>query len=71
MKKAEAKKRIEELRKETAYHAKRYYDDDAPEILHIYDGYNRLTSQNLEKVKECESDAHTSGCRHKRHRYRE
>ena len=22
---------------------------------HIYDGYNRLTSQNLEKVKECES----------------
>ena len=27
MNKTKAKKRIEELRKETAYHAKKYYDD--------------------------------------------
>ena len=32
MNKTKAKKRIEELRKETAYHAKKYYDDDNPEI---------------------------------------
>ena len=28
MKKNEAKKRIEELRKQTEYHAKKYYDED-------------------------------------------
>jgi len=32
MNKTEAKNRIEELRKQTEYHAKKYYDDDAPEI---------------------------------------
>ena len=32
MNKEQAKKRIEELREITAYHAKRYYDDDDPEI---------------------------------------
>ena len=32
MNKEDAKKRIEELREITAYHAKRYYDDDDPEI---------------------------------------
>ncbi len=32
MTKEEAKKRIDELRKQTAYHAKKYYDDDSPEI---------------------------------------
>jgi len=32
MNKKEAKERIEFLRKETSYHAKRYYDEDSPEI---------------------------------------
>ena len=32
MTKTEAKKRVAELRKITEYHAKRYYDDDSPEI---------------------------------------
>ncbi len=32
MNKKEAKERIEFLRKETTYHAKRYYDEDSPEI---------------------------------------
>ena len=32
MNKKEAKNRIEELRKQVEYHAKRYYDDDEPEI---------------------------------------
>lgn len=49
MKKAEAKKRIEELRKETAYHAKRYYDDDAPEISDFEYDMMMLELRNLEK----------------------
>ena len=32
MKKEEAQKRILELRETVEYHAKKYYDDDAPEI---------------------------------------
>ena len=32
MTKEEAEKRIKQLREETAYHAKKYYDDDSPEI---------------------------------------
>lgn len=46
---AKAKKRIEELRKETAYHAKKYYDEDAPEISDFE--YDMLTNElkNLEK----------------------
>ena len=32
MNKKQAKERIEELRKQTEYYAKKYYDDDAPEI---------------------------------------
>lgn len=49
MKEAEAKKRIEELREVTAYHAKKYYDDDAPEISDFE--YDMLMNElkNLEK----------------------
>ena len=32
MDKKQAEKRIKELRKQVEYHAKRYYDDDNPEI---------------------------------------
>ena len=32
MTKEDAQKRIKELREITAYHAKKYYDDDNPEI---------------------------------------
>ena len=32
MTKEEAKKRIDELNELTAYHAKKYYDEDDPEI---------------------------------------
>ena len=32
MTKEEAKNRIDELNQITSYHAKRYYDDDEPEI---------------------------------------
>ena len=49
MKKKEAKKRIEELRKETAYHAKKYYDDDAPEISDFEYDMLMLELRNLEK----------------------
>ena len=49
MNKQDAKKRIDELRKETAYHAKRYYDDDDPEISDFE--YDMLMNElkNLEK----------------------
>ena len=49
MNKTEAKTRIEELRKITAYHAKRYYDDDEPEISDFE--YDMLMNElkNLEK----------------------
>ena len=49
MKKTEAKKRIEELRKETTYHAKKYYDDDAPEISDFEYDMMMLELRNLEK----------------------
>ena len=49
MKKTEARKRIEELRKETAYHAKKYYDDDAPEISDFEYDMLMLELRNLEK----------------------
>ena len=49
MKKIEAKKRIEELRKETAYHAKKYYDDDEPEISDFEYDMMMLELRNLEK----------------------
>ena len=49
MNKTEAKTRIEELRKITEYHAKRYYDDDEPEISDFE--YDMLMNElkNLEK----------------------
>ena len=49
MNKEEASKRIDELRKETAYHAKRYYDDDDPEISDFEYDMLMLELRNLEK----------------------
>ena len=49
MNKAEAKKRIEELKKITSYHAKRYYDDDDPEISDFEYDMLMLELRNLEK----------------------
>ena len=49
MKETEAKKRIKELREITAYHAKKYYDEDNPEISDFE--YDMLMNElkNLEK----------------------
>ena len=49
MNKTQAKKRIEELRKQTDYYAQKYYDDDAPEISDFE--YDMLMNElkNLEK----------------------
>lgn len=49
MNKNDAKKRIEELKKITAYHAKRYYDDDDPEISDFEYDMLMLELKNLEK----------------------
>lgn len=49
MNKTEAKKRIEELRKITAYHAKKYYDEDDPEISDFEYDMLMLELRNLEK----------------------
>lgn len=49
MNKNEAKKKIEELRKLTAYHAKRYYDDDDPEISDFEYDMLMVDLRNLEK----------------------
>lgn len=49
MKKADAKKRIDQLRKETEYHAKRYYDEDSPEISDFEYDMMMLELRNLEK----------------------
>ena len=48
MTKKQAKERIEELRRETAYHAKRYYDDDDPEISDFEYDMLMLELRNLE-----------------------
>jgi len=48
MNKTEAKNRIEELRKQTEYHAKKYYDDDAPEISDFEYDMLMLELRNLE-----------------------
>ena len=48
MDKTEAKNRIEELRKITNYHAKRYYDDDDPEISDFEYDMLMLELRNLE-----------------------
>ena len=49
MNKTEAKKKIEELRKQAEYHAKRYYDDDNPEISDFEYDMLMLELRNLEK----------------------
>ena len=49
MKKTEAKKRIEKLRKTVEYHAKRYYDDDDPEISDFEYDMLMVELRNLEK----------------------
>ena len=48
MNKTEAKNRIEELRKQTEYHAKKYYDDDEPEISDFEYDMLMLELRNLE-----------------------
>ena len=48
MNKTEAKNRIEELRNQTEYHAKKYYDDDAPEISDFEYDMLMLELKNLE-----------------------
>ena len=49
MNKTEARKRIEELKKITNYHAKKYYDDDEPEISDFEYDMLMLELRNLEK----------------------
>ena len=49
MNKEEAKKRIEELKNLTAYYAKKYYDDDAPEISDFEYDMLMVELRNLEK----------------------
>lgn len=49
MNKIQAKQRIEELRKEVEYHAKRYYDDDKPEISDFEYDMLMVELRNLEK----------------------
>lgn len=50
MNKKEAKNRIEELRKQVEYHAKRYYDDDEPEISDFEYDMLMVELRNLEKI---------------------
>ena len=49
MTKQEAQKRIQELRKETEYHARKYYDDDNPEISDFEYDMLMLELRNLEE----------------------
>ncbi|MCI9063842.1 MAG: NAD-dependent DNA ligase LigA [Clostridia bacterium] len=49
MDKNKAKKRIEELRKKTEYYAKKYYDDDNPEVSDFEYDMLMLELRNLEK----------------------
>ena len=49
MNKKEAKERIEYLRKTVEYHAKRYYDDDKPEISDFEYDMLMVELRNLEK----------------------
>lgn len=49
MNKKDAKKRIEELKEITNYHAKKYYDDDEPEISDFEYDMLMLELRNLEK----------------------
>lgn len=49
MDKSEAKKRIEELRKKTEYYAKKYYDDDSPEVSDFEYDMLMVELRNLER----------------------
>lgn len=49
MNKKQAKERIEELRKQAEYHAKRYYDEDKPEISDFEYDMLMVELRNLEK----------------------
>ena len=49
MNKKEAKQRIEDLRKQVEYHAKKYYDDDNPEISDFEYDMLMVELRNLEK----------------------
>lgn len=49
MNKEQAKERIEELRKKTEYYAKKYYDDDKPEISDFEYDMLMVELRNLEK----------------------
>ena len=49
MNKNNAKKRIEELRKQTEYYAQKYYDEDKPEISDFEYDMLMLELRNLEK----------------------
>ena len=49
MNKTEAKKRIEELREKTEYYARKYYDDDKPEISDFEYDMLMVELRNLEK----------------------
>lgn len=49
MNKEEAKKKIQELREKTEYYAKKYYDDDSPEISDFEYDMLMLDLKNLEK----------------------
>ncbi len=49
MNKKDAKKRIEELRKTVEYHAKKYYDDDSPEISDFEYDMLMVELRNLER----------------------
>ncbi len=49
MNKKQAKERIEELRKKTEYYAKKYYDDDKPEISDFEYDMLMVELRNLEK----------------------
>ena len=48
MNKKEAKERIETLRKQTEYYAKKYYDDDKPEISDFEYDMLMVELRNLE-----------------------
>lgn len=66
MKKAEAKKRIQELRKKADYYAKKYYDEDKPEISDFEYDMIMLELRNLENqypefVEETSLTQHVGG----------
>ena len=49
MNKKQAKERIEELRKQVEYHAKKYYDEDNPEITDYEYDMMMLELRNIEE----------------------